>query len=204
MSMLRYYAALVAAVATLSYTSYPLRALAFDDQDATFFTYDGPAGIWDHYQGGGWPGEGVRNNTGTSVRAVQPGQLVQVTSRAFYTAGTPEEGLVLYLANESSGPLEVYLDGQLVATLGYLGYYNSLRSQLYDMRRGGATTAESADYLPYGNANEPFRPVTLFTPGWHTLTLVKRVNAAAGDTNGNDRATYFDGCTLYTRHPTFS
>jgi hypothetical protein len=180
----------------------PLRSLFFDDRDYGFFTYAGPD--WDHYQGGGWPGQGVRNSTGSSYRVVQPGQVVQVATRAFYTTGTVEEGIVFHAANETGGPVQVYLDGQLVATLSYLSLFSTLISYAYDMRRGGATTAESADYLPYGNQNEPFRPVTLFTLGWHTVTLVKVVNAAAGDNNGNNRATYFDGCTVYTRHPTYS
>lgn len=180
----------------------PLRELYFDDADA-FFTYtaqgSGDLSGWFHFEGD-WPG-GARNRTVSGASFVQPGQNLRLETRRFYTTGTVEEGLVLYFANEGSGPLDVYVDGQLYTRLGGMGHYAGLQSYCYDLRRQGS---DGSSGLAYGNGEAPFAEAAFFSAGWHVVTLVKVENIPAGYTSSGDRATYFDGATVYTRDPTFS
>jgi hypothetical protein len=168
----------------------PLRELFFDDA-ASFWQFQN----WNPLDARGWPG-GARQNTLTFCDAVHPGDTVAFTTKRFYTTGSRQEGLVLLWVNESGGPLSVYLDGQLLITIGDQSYYDRVLTDevIYDMRRVGFDGGGKL----YGNSNEDFTTTPTFSRGWHTVTVVKEVNAQVGDNNPGGRRTYFDGGRLYT------
>jgi hypothetical protein len=187
----------------------PLRTLDVDDQDFTFFTY---TGTWYYYRGPDWPG-GVKNNTGTSRAAVVPTETTPlVDTPVLRFRGSPEEGIDFYGAGEDDGKASFYIRALDSATnTGWVAFGPPLGSYCYryEWNPNVAEDSRPENVKNYANSfrgqNIYYRlgdpgliQVRGFPAGRYQFRLQKDANTTDPNSNGN-RATYFDGVTVYTR-----
>jgi hypothetical protein len=187
----------------------PLRTLNFDDQDYTFFTY---TGLWTFYQGANWPG-GTTNNTGTSRAAVVPTETTPLADTAVVRfRGTAEEGIDFYGAGEDDGKVRFFIRAlDSTTNTGWVAFGPPIGSYCYRYEWNPATAQDSRPENDQNYANS-FRGQNIYyrlaTPGLiqlrgfpagrYQFRLQKDANTTDPNANGN-RATYFDGVTVYTR-----
>jgi hypothetical protein len=216
MSYLRaYYAALLASATPappLDYTLDPLRQLFFDDQNFSFFSH---TGYWSFYVGPDWPG-GARANTGTSRAAVVPSETTPtITSGIVAFAGTAEEGMDWLGAAEGGGPIYLQikvLDGPFTADWTTFGPAIDTLTYRYSWKPTNIRSDDNpvfsdnyeSAYLGqsyYSHLNDPgIIQLRGMPAGRYQFRILKPANTNDPNDNGN-KATYFDGVTVYTRVP---
>jgi hypothetical protein len=187
----------------------PLRTLAFDDQDYSFFTY---AGTWRTFAGTGWPG-GAYANTVTFRAAVVPSEPTPTADTAIVRfRGTPEEGLDLLGSSEDGGPMSFFIRALDSATnTGWVPFGPALVTYCYRYEWSPTVAQDSRPENVHNYANSFIGQNNyghLATPGLlqlrglpagrYQFRLEKPANTNDLNDNGN-RATYFDGLMLYTR-----
>lgn len=188
--------------------SFPLRTLAFDDQDYSFFTY---TGTWYRFNGTGWPG-GASGNAVSYRAAVVPSEPLPVLETAVVRfRGTPEEGLDFRGATEDGGQLLLFIRALDSPTdSGWVQFGPPIGSLSYRYQwRPEAPRTSPQDVANYANtylgqsyysslASPGIVQVWGLPAGRYQFQLRKVANTTDPNDNGN-KATYFDGAVLQTR-----